>query len=74
MNTKNKHHNLTDSSSWPEALLFLLLLSVALCSGKNAVADSELVSSKTPKLVVQITVDQLRGDHVASGQRQPATD
>ena len=46
----------------PVRLLPNLTLSVVLIAGQSATAATEQAASTAPKLVVQITVDQLRGD------------
>ena len=59
---QNKRHNPADLSSPPTVLLLLLSLFMAIVSGKSTASDTDQLASTMPKLVVQITVDQLRGD------------
>jgi len=46
----------------PARLLLLLMAFAGLLAGQSAAAATEQAESTAPKLVVQITVDQLRGD------------
>ena len=59
---KKTHHKPAELSSPSAVLLFLLSLFMAIVSGKSTASDTDQVASTMPKLVVQITVDQLRGD------------
>jgi len=47
--------------SWPAALLLITMLATAIPTASSA-SDADQTPPNSPKLVVQITVDQLRGD------------
>lgn len=55
-------NNLAGLSIHPILLLFLLSLPEAAIAGQSSASGTERVGTTAPKLVVQITVDQLRGD------------